>query len=158
MKKVVIAGGGFAGLNLAKKLSKDGSFDFTLVDINNYHFFPPLLYQVAASYIDRSNISYPLIKFFQNSRNVKFHLGGLRKVRLKENYIETESGFIDYDYLVLAMGTEVNYFGMGNIQNNALAMKTISDALTIRNHLLKMLEETSQEQSSSELNIIIAGG
>lgn len=158
MKKVVIVGGGFAGINLIKNLSKNDFFEITLVDVNNYHFFPPLLYQVAASYIDVSNISYPFRKLFQKNKNVKFHLGGLKRVVPEENCIETDSGTLYYDYLVLAMGTEANYFGNDNIAGKAMAMKTIPDSLYLRNHLLKCLEDVAKDSEKSNTNIVIAGG
>src|SRR5688572_29401897 len=107
-KRVVVVGGGFAGINLIKKLSKDDRFHITLVDKNNYHFFPPLLYQVATAFIEPSNISYPFRRMFQEKHNLRFHMGSLRKVNPATNTIETDTGILEYDYLVLAMGAESN--------------------------------------------------
>jgi NADH dehydrogenase len=161
-KKIIIVGGGFAGLNLAKKLSDNLQFDITLVDVNNYHFFPPLLYQVSTAFIEASNISYPFRKLFQRRRNVNFFMGRLLKVMPQSNSIETENGSLSYDYLVLAMGTETNFFGNENVMKNALPMKTIDDALYIRNHILLRLEEavrtTSRKDKEKLANIVIAGG
>ena len=134
--KVIIIGGGFAGLNLAKKLAGKKNIEVTLVDKHNYHFFPPLLYQVATAFIEPSNISYPFRRMFQQKQNLRFHLGTLLRVIPEINMIETDSGTLDYDYLVLAMGAESNYFGMENVKNNALPMKTIDDAINLRNHIL----------------------
>lgn len=162
MKKIVIVGGGFAGINLAKSLSNKRQFEVILIDKENYNFFPPLIYQVATGFVEYSNISYPFRKMFSKSSNVRFLLGSLRKINPQENTLETENQTISYDYLVLAMGTETNYFGMENIKKNALPLKTITDALVIRNHLLQNLEKASQSKSKEELEkyktIVIAGG
>src|SRR6476661_10915961 len=108
-KRVVIVGGGFAGVNFIKQLTNDERFLITLVDRNNYHFFPPLLYQVSTAFIEPSNISYPFRRMFQERGNLRFHMGALVKVDAANNCIITDAGSIDYDYLVLAMGTETNY-------------------------------------------------
>lgn len=162
MKKIIIVGGGFAGLNLAKSLATDESFDITLVDRNNYHFFPPLLYQVSTAFIEPSNISYPFRKMMQAQRNLSFFMGELVCVRPHENVIETSNGSLEFDYLVLATGTETNYFGNENLKKNALPMKTIDDALRIRNHVLLKMEEAVRSSSFSAMvklkNIVIAGG
>lgn len=161
-KKIVIVGGGFAGISLAKKLSNVQSFEVTLVDVNNYHFFPPLLYQVSTAFIEPSNISYPFRKLFQGRNNIRFFMGSLVKVISETNTIETENGNLSYDYLVLAMGTETNFFGNENVRKNALPMKTIDDALHIRNHILLRLEEAVRSASLTDkeklANIVIAGG
>ena len=160
-KHIVIVGGGFAGLNVAKKLSGT-KFEITIVDVNNYHFFPPLLYQVATAFIEASNISYPFRKLFQDSKNVRFHMGKLLKVDHNSKAIETENGTLSYDYLVLAMGTETNFFNNANVTSYGLSMKTIDDALTIRNHILLKLEAATRSTSVAErsklANIVIAGG
>ena len=161
-KKIIIVGGGFAGLNLAKKLSNNRSFDVTVVDRNNYHFFPPLLYQVSTAFVEASNISYPFRKLFQDRKNIRFYMGKLVRVIPEINMIETNTGKLSYDYLVLAMGTETNFFGNENVINNALPMKTIDEALHIRNHVLLRLEEavrsTSLMDKEKLANIVIAGG
>src|SRR6476661_10126198 len=135
-KKIVVVGGGFAGINLVKKLAKDRRFQITLVDRNNYHFFPPLLYQVSTAFIEPSNISYPFRRMFQEKTNLRFHMGALLKVNTENNTIETENGILPYDYLVLAIGTESNFFGIENVKQRSLPMKTIDDALNLRNYLL----------------------
>ena len=160
--KVVIVGGGFAGLNLAKKLIRNDDFQVTLVDKNNYHFFPPLLYQVSTSFIEPSNISYPFRRMFQKKANFRFHLGCLTNIDTENNIVETDTGDVEYDGLVLAMGTETNYFGMENVKRNALPMKSIDDALNIRNHILINLEKVVRLSNGPEReklqNIVIAGG
>jgi NADH dehydrogenase len=160
--RVVIVGGGFGGLNLTKGLISDKSFNITLVDKNNYHFFPPLLYQVSTSFIEPSNISYPFRRMFQKKENFRYYLGSLVNIDLENNILETDTGDVEYDCLVIAMGTETNYFGMENVKRNALPMKSIDDALNIRNHILINLEKISRLGDSSEReklqNIVIAGG
>ncbi len=148
MKRIVIVGGGFAGLNLAKKLTGSRHFEVIVVDRNNYHFFPPLLYQVSTAFIEASNISYPFRKLFQERDNIRFYMGSLVRIVPETHTIETDSGHLSYDYLVLAMGTETNFFGNENIIKNALPMKTIDEAINIRNHILLRLEEAVRSESS----------
>jgi NADH dehydrogenase len=161
-KKIVIVGGGFAGINLIKRLTKNDNFHVTLVDRNNYHFFPPLLYQVATGFIEPSNISYPFRRMFQEKHNLRFHMGSLVRVNPGSNTIETDTGTLDYDYLVLAVGTETNYFGMQNVKEYGLPMKSIDDALNLRNHILLNMENavrtTDRSEREKHLNIVIAGG
>ena len=158
----MVVGGGFAGINFIKSLAENKNFNIILVDTNNYHFFPPLLYQVATAFIEASNISYPFRRMFQQKENIRFHLGSLICVNADINNIETDTGKISYDYLILAIGTESNYFGMENVKQKALPMKTINDALNLRNHLLISMENAVRENIPSErekhLNIVIAGG
>lgn len=162
IKKVIVVGGGFAGINLIKKLSRDKRFHITLVDKNNYHFFPPLLYQVSTAFIEPSNISYPFRRMFQEKTNLRFHMGALLKVNVENNTIETENGVLPYDYLVLSIGTESNFFGIENVQQRSLPMKTIDDALNLRNYLLLTMEKAvrtnDQKERDKLLNIVIAGG
>lgn len=161
-KHIVIVGGGFAGINLIKSLVNDKRFRITLVDKNNYHFFPPLIYQVATSFIEASNISYPFRKMISKYRNVNFHMGSLVNVDHEHNSIKTDSGVLQYDYLVLALGTETNYFGMENVKKCSLSMKTIDEALYLRNYMLLTLEEAARNKNIREAqklqNIVIAGG
>jgi NADH dehydrogenase len=161
-KHIVIVGGGFAGINLVKSLVNDNRFQITLVDKNNYHFFPPLIYQVATSFIQASNISYPFRRLFSNYENVHFHMGKLVKVDSETDSIETDTGRIRYDYLVLALGTETNFFGMENVQKCALPMKSIVEALFLSNYVLLTLEEAARNKDAKEAeklqNIVIAGG
>lgn len=161
-RKVVVVGGGFGGVNFVKKLANDDRFQVTLVDKNNYHFFPPLLYQVASSFIEPSNISYPFRRMFQKMRNCRFFMGSLLKVNPEANTIETDNGTLPYDLLVLSVGAESNFFGLTNVQAKALPMKSIDDALLLRNQLLLNMEEavrsTDPDEKARLLNIVIAGG
>ncbi|MFD1631631.1 NAD(P)/FAD-dependent oxidoreductase [Pseudopedobacter beijingensis] len=160
-KKVVIVGGGFAGINLAKKLMKSSLFEVILVDKNNYNFFPPLIYQVATGFLENSSISYPFRKLFAAKR-LRFRMGNVKRVLLQEKQIELDTGILDYDYLVFATGTETNYFGNQNIRQNALPMKTLDDALFMRNTLLQRLERATVTKDKQEkerlLTIVVAGG
>lgn len=162
VKHIVIIGGGFAGLNLVKKL-KSKKYNVTLADRNNYTFFPPLLYQVATGFLEPSNISYPYRKMFRNRSNLNFKLGEVVRINPKKNKIVLTTGELQYDYLVIATGTETNYFGMENVRKKAIPMKTINDALEMRNYILKQLERATTFTSDSDrlkkiLNIVIAGG
>lgn len=161
-KKIVVVGGGFAGLNFLKRLANDNRYEITLVDKNNYHFFPPLLYQVGMAFIEPSNICYPFRRFFQKRKNIRYYLGMLHKVHPESNCIETDTGSVYYDYLVLALGTEPRYFGMENVKKNAWPLKTINDATNLRNHLLLNLEKAVRCKDSRErkrlLTVVIAGG
>ncbi|WP_223600634.1 NAD(P)/FAD-dependent oxidoreductase [Chryseobacterium sp. GVT01B] len=161
-KHILIVGGGFAGINLIKSLKNDKRFKITLVDKNNYHFFPPLIYQVATSFIEATNISYPFRKLFSNDKHVKFHMGSLLKVNPESKIVETDTGNLNYDYLVLALGTESNFFGMESVKKCALPMKNIEEALYLRNHILLTLEEAARNKDIKEAeklqNIVIAGG
>lgn len=160
-KKVVVVGGGFAGVNFIKKIKSDDFFDVTLIDRDNYHFFPPLLYQVATAFIEPSNISYPFRRMFAGKK-IHFHLGKFLRVDPTANRVFTDIGDLDYDILVMAIGTESNYFGLQNVQQHSLPMKTIDDAINMRNHLLLNLEKAVVAESLLEkrklLNIVIAGG
>ncbi len=161
-KHIVVVGGGFAGINFVKSLGNNLDYQVTLVDINNYNFFPPLIYQVATAFIDSSNISSPFRKMFKKHRNFAFHLGKLLQINSDNNTIETDTGLLHYDYLVLAVGTETNYFGMENVKKNAFPMKNITDALAIRNKILVNLEEYIQRKDDPNrdayLNLVVAGG
>ncbi|HSY61717.1 MAG TPA: NAD(P)/FAD-dependent oxidoreductase [Cytophaga sp.] len=161
MKHIVIIGGGFGGINLIERLSKKNEFIITLVDKNNYNFFPPLLYQLSTGFLEVSNISYPFRKLLRRKKNVNFHLGELEKVVPPENKVILSTGELVYDYLVFATGTTTNYFGMDNVKKNALPMKTVNDALILRNHILKQVELAAISKDKKEqnklLNIVVVG-
>ena len=159
---IAVIGGGFAGLNLVKHLAEDENFRITLVDVNNYHLFPPLLYQVATGFLDVSNIAYPFRKLFHGNKNIRFRLGKLQKVMPEDNKVLLSTGELSYDYLVLATGTETNYFGMENIRDAALPMKTVDDAIEIRNYMLQKMEEAAIAPDKTIKNklatVVIVGG
>ncbi|WP_158799503.1 NAD(P)/FAD-dependent oxidoreductase [Pedobacter sp. L105] len=161
-KKIVIIGGGFGGINLSGKLGNNKDYEVTLVDKNNYNFFPPLIYQVATGFLEPSAISYPFRKLFRKKDNLRFRLGELLKVVPESNQIVLTNGTVDYDILVFACGAETNYFGMENVKKNAIPMKTVGDAIQMRNRILTHVEEATmsanQEDILENLNIVVAGG
>ena len=160
--EIVIIGGGFAGLNLAKELLNEKGINVTLVDKNNYNFFPPLIYQVATAFLEPSSISYPFRKFFAGKKNLQFRLGELEKVIPAENKIILNNGALNYDYLVFATGAETSYFGMENVKKNAIPMKTLNDAIEMRNTILKNLEKAAICKDIRKrrmlLTIVVVGG
>ena len=159
---IVIIGGGFAGINLAKALTNEKGITVTLVDKNNYNFFPPLIYQVATAFLEPSSISYPFRKFFAGKKNLQFRLGELLKVIPNENKVILNNGELVYDQLVFATGAETSYFGMENVRKNAIPMKTLNDAIEMRNTLLKNLEKAAIckdiRKRRKLLTIVVAGG
>ncbi|MEC8683189.1 MAG: FAD-dependent oxidoreductase, partial [Bacteroidota bacterium] len=161
-KHIVIIGGGFAGINLAKKLSKVSCYQVTLVDKNNYNFFPPLLYQVSTGYLDPSSITFPFRNLFRGQANFRFRMGEFLEVQPENHQIILNNGTLHYDYLVLATGTQTNYFGLDQIEKHAIPMKTLEDALEMRNLLLQRLEEATRIDDKSQrlpyLNMVVAGG
>ncbi|MBW8682784.1 NAD(P)/FAD-dependent oxidoreductase [Chitinophaga rhizophila] len=160
--KVVIIGGGFAGINLARKLQRDKRFRITLVDKNNYNYFPPLIYQLATGFLETSSICYPFRKLFRDKPNLNFHMGEFQRVDPVTRSVFLNNGELQYDYLVFATGTETNYFGNENIKKDAIPMKTVNDALEMRNRLLKRLEVASITKDPIErkklTTVVIAGG
>ncbi|WP_455627752.1 NAD(P)/FAD-dependent oxidoreductase [Parabacteroides chinchillae] len=160
-KRIVIIGGGFGGLQLANKL-KNTNFQIVLIDKNNYHQFPPLLYQVASSGLEYNSISFPFRKIFYNRKNFYFRLAEVNSVIAEKNLIITSIGELTYNYLILAAGTTTNFFGNKAIQANSLPMKTIEEALLLRDTLLLHLEKaaicTDPEEKQAFLNVVIVGG
>lgn len=162
-ENTIIIGGGFAGIEIAEKLLKSGyQSNIILVDKNNFNFFPPLLYQVATGFLDVSNISYPFRKFFRNHSNFLFRMGELLEIKPQENKIILNNGELTYSKLIIATGTVSNYFGNENIRKNALPMKTIVDAISLKNTILERLEKATQTQDLEErkklTTFVVAGG
>lgn len=160
-KRVVIVGGGFAGLKFIQK-SLCAHYQLVLLDKNNYHQFQPLLYQVATAGLEPSAISFPLRKVLQKGKNIHYRLAEVQQIFPKEQEISTTIGFLKYDFLVLATGADTNFFGQAEIEQNALAMKSASDAILIRNTILENFEKALLQTSSAEmekyLNIALVGG
>ena len=141
-KRVVIIGGGFGGLKLANKL-KGSNFQVVLIDKNNFHQFPPLLYQVASSGLEPGSIIFPFRKIFQKQKDFYFRMAEVKAIIAERNLIETSIGELTYDYLVIASGTITNFFGNKTIEEKALPMKTIQEALELRNTLLSNFEKAT---------------
>lgn len=161
LPKVVVVGAGFAGLKLARDL-RNAAFQIILLDKNNYHQFQPLFYQVATAGLEPSAISFPLRKIFHGTPNVSFRMAEAEKVDTQEKKLYTDIGFIDYDFLVLAMGADTNYFGAKNIEYYSSPMKTVSEALYIRNKIISNYERAitiaEVEDRKSLMNMVIVGG
>lgn len=159
--RIVIVGGGFAGLNLVQNLYKNKNYHITLVDKNNYNYFTPLLYQVATSFLDPSSISYPFRKLFRD-KNINFRMAELLKVDSATNTIYLSDGELQYDQLVFAAGAKTNFYGIESIEKNAISLKGIDDALKMRNALLTTLEMAAKATDLVErrklLTIVVAGG
>lgn len=158
-KKVVLVGGGFAGLHVAKVLNKS-DFDILLIDKQNHHQFQPLYYQVASARLEPSNISFPFRKIFQKSKNIQIRLAEVTSVNPLANKIETSIGSFDYDYLIIATGCKTNFFGNQQIEKHALSMKTTEESIEIRNKILLNFEKlisAKPEEKESLLNIVLVG-
>ncbi len=158
--RVVIVGGGFAGISIAKKLLKE-KLQVVILDRHNYHTFQPFLYQVSTSGLEPDSIAYPLRKITRRSKDGYFRLTEVSEIIPEENKIETSIGELAYDYLVLATGSRTNFFGNKSIEENAMWMKTIPQALNIRSLILENLEQAviteDPEKRKILLNFVVAG-
>jgi NADH dehydrogenase len=160
--KLVIAGGGFGGLRLARKLNNKKGIEVLLVDRFNYHQFQPLFYQVATAGLDASNISFPLRKVFQKSSNVRLRMTDIQRVDPEAKKLITDTGEISYDKLVIATGAGTNFFGNKELETHAFSMKSTVEALQIRHRLMENFEQATIEQDPLKIerlmNIVIVGG
>jgi NADH dehydrogenase len=160
--KVIIVGGGFAGLKLARALNNKPGLEVFLLDQFNYHQFQPLFYQVATAALDASNISFPLRKVFHKSRNVRVRLAVLQEILPEENKIITDIGEMNYDVLVIATGADTNFFGNQQLAENAFRMKSTTEALQIRHNLIQNFEDAltakTEEERKKYLTIVVVGG
>lgn len=160
-KRVVIAGCGFAGLNLAKELKNSG-YQVVLIDKHNYHQFPPLFYQVASSGLEASSILFPLRKIFQHYKDFYIRKAEVKTIVTLKNQLITSVGVIDYDFLVLAYGATNSFFGSKEMEKYSKGMKTIAEVLDLRNTLLMNLEKALTSENCDEaerlLNIVVIGG
>lgn len=160
-KRVVIVGGGLGGLRLAENLYGSG-MQVVLIDKNNFHQFPPLIYQIASAGIDPSSISFPFRQIFRKRKDFYFRMAEARMVDTEKKILQTSIGKIDYDYLVLAAGATTNFFGNKNIEEWAIPMKTVPEAMGLRNALLSNFERAltcaTEEERQELLNVVIVGG
>ena len=161
-KRVIVIGAGFGGLQLAQSLAGNEDFQVVLIDKNNYHQFQPLFYQVATAGIEPSAISFPLRLAFHNYPNIHVRVASVTKIISENNMIETDLGEISYDFLVMAIGADTNFFGNQNIAEKALPMKSVGEALGLRNRLLENFEKAlvsdNEEDRTGLLNIVVVGG
>ncbi len=159
--RIIIVGGGFGGIELAKRL-KDKEVEILMLDRHNYHTFQPLLYQVATGGLEADSIAFPLRKIFKNQKNFTFRVTDVDSVDTGRKVLATSIGEIGYDYLVIATGSDTNFFGQKEIEHFSMAMKTIPEALNLRSMILQNLEEalieTDPVQKDSLLNFVGVGG
>ncbi|MGG7037103.1 MAG: NAD(P)/FAD-dependent oxidoreductase [Flavobacterium sp.] len=158
-KKVIVIGGGFAGIQLTEKLD-ESLFDILLIDKLNHHQFQPLFYQVATSQIEPSSISFPLRNIFKKKNNVQIRLAEVLSVDINTNKIATDIGEFEYDYLVVAIGCKTNFFGNTNISKHSFTLKSTYEAIAIRNHIIQNFENiisANDEEKESLLNLVIVG-
>jgi len=158
-KRIVVIGGGFGGITLVKKL-KNAGFQIVLLDKNNYHTFQPLLYQVATGGLEPDSIAYPLRKIFQGYKDFVFRVANVQSVDPGSNTIITDIGAIRYDMLVIATGSTNNFFGMKELAENAMPLKSLTEALDLRSLILQNLEKSliAGDAKKKYLSIVIVGG
>lgn len=158
--EVVIIGGGFGGIQIAKRL-KDKEVNITMLDRHNYHTFQPLLYQVATGGLEADSIAFPLRKVFQSQKNLKFRVADVHRIHPEENKVSTSIGDFSYDYLVIATGSETNFFGQKEIEHFSMPMKTVPEALNLRSLILQNFEEAVIEENplarEALLNFVVVG-
>ena len=159
--RIIIIGGGFGGVEVARKL-KDKEVEVLLIDRNNFHTFQPLMYQVATGTLAADSISFPIRKMFKNQENFKFRLADVLNIDKDKKEVHTSVGTYDYDYLVIASGATSNFFGNQEVEKNSLPMKSIQEALNIRSYVLQNLEKAVLLKNASDrapyLNFVIVGG
>jgi NADH dehydrogenase len=160
--RVVIVGAGFGGLNAAKALA-NSPLQVNILDKHNYHLFQPLLYQVATSSLSATDISYPVRAIFRKQENVRFRLTEVEHIDLDAKIVHTSTGPMEYDYLILAVGGETNYFGLESVMKHGRGLKDLQDSITIRNHILRTFELSTQEQDPQVCQalrtfVVVGGG
>jgi len=159
-KHIVIIGGGFAGINVIKALDKN-KFDITLIDRHNFHSFPPLFYQIASSGLDSGSISFPFRREVRHMKHVRFHMGEVKKVDTVAKTVSTQFETVNYDYLVVAAGTTNNFFGMNDLRDKVYTLKSVAEAIRLRNEILDRLERasiaTDHERKKQLLSFVVIG-
>lgn len=160
-KRIVIIGGGFAGINLAQSLV-GSDYQVVMIDKNNYHQFQPLFYQVATAGIEPSAILFPLRKLFHKHADFYLRITEVTHIDVNLKTVYTKSGQCEYDYLVVAAGAQTSFFGLANIEKAAFPMKSVTEALALRNSILKHLEQALFEpdpyKKEALMNLVIVGG
>jgi NADH:ubiquinone reductase (H+-translocating) len=158
-QKVIVVGGGFAGIQVIRKLDP-AYFDVLLIDKLNHHQFQPLFYQVATSQLEPSSISFPLRNIFKRSPNVQIRLAEVLNVEVANNFVKTTIGGFHYDILIIAIGCTTNFFGNKNLSENTFTLKTTHEAIAIRNHILETFEKiisANETEKESLNNLVIVG-
>ncbi len=162
LPRVVIIGAGFAGLNLIKTLEHK-PVQLILIDQNNHHQFQPLLYQVAISGLEPDSVVSPVRKLFKSCNNMIFRMAKVESIDAEKNRVITNLGFVRYDYLVVATGSSTNFYGLKNIENNSIGLKSINDAINLRSWILQNLEKaidgsTDEEKQKLTKFVVVGGG
>jgi len=159
--RVVIVGAGFGGLKAAQMLRR-APVEITLIDRNNHHLFQPLLYQVAAAYLDPEQIAKPVRGIFRRQKNLSFKMTEMSGVDFEHQVVATPNGGVPYDYLILAVGGQTSFFGMKGVQKHGFSLKGLADGIGIRNHLLTCFEHAALEPDRSKqqalLTTVVGGG
>ncbi len=161
--RIVVIGGGFAGLNFVKHVDFN-RYSVTLIDKNNFHCFPPLFYQVASAGLDPASICFPLRRELRKlkSRNIMFNMGEVREIDVEHKRVMTMDNAVDYDILVIAAGTTNNFFNMPQLEKSVYTLKSTSQALRCRNDILDVLEKAALEKDAEVqrrmLNFVVIGG
>ena len=161
METVVIIGGGFAGLTLAKRLDPR-KFDIKVVDRNNFHSFPPLFYQIASSGLSSPDILFPFRDEFRKRRNISYHMGHIKMIDIESRTVETSYETLSYDRLVIAAGSANNYFGNDNLRKESFGIKTANEAMHTRDEIIDRLERASichdRSRRHELLSFLVVGG
>lgn len=161
LQHIVIIGGGFAGLNLAKELDKN-KFRVTILDKNNFHSFPPLFYQIASSGLEPSSISFPFRREMRRLKNTNYHFGEVLEIDSKNSTVRTQFETIKYDQLVIASGTTNNFFNQPELKKKVHTLKSTAEAIRLRNEILDRLERacitTDRERRRQLLSFVVVGG
>jgi NADH dehydrogenase len=158
---VVIIGAGFGGLQAAQRLAH-APVRITIIDRHNYHLFQPLLYQVAIAGLVPSQIAYPLRWIFRRQKNIDFKMMEVSSIDFENCYVKANGSVIAYDYLILAVGGQTNFYGMEEVEHHGFQLKNVESAVETRNHLLRMFEEASREADPARrralLTFVVVGG
>lgn len=161
-KKIVLIGGGFAGMEFAKKISNSKQYELLLLDKQNHHMFQPLFYQVACSMLDVNSIIFPFRKVFQGVNNMKYRMAEVYSVDSENQLVHTNIGDFSYDYLVIGFGCKTNFFGNKNLETHALTLKSTEEATQMHFSILTNFEQAlsakTEEEKEKYLNIVIVGG
>lgn len=161
-KRVVIVGAGFGGLKLARKLSRRNEFQVVLINKQNYHEFQPLYYQVATAGLEANSILFPLRAIFSDCKNVHIRVTNVTEIRPADKEVDTELGPVPYDYLVMATGADTNFFNQQNIIEKALPMKSVAEAIALRNRMLQNFEDALSVETLDEreglMDVVVVGG
>ena len=159
---IVIVGGGFGGIKIGQLFAKE-NVDVTIIDRHNFHLFQPLLYQVSTSVLETGEIAYPIRAFFRDNKNVNLYMAKAQGIDQERDVVITNHGEIHYDYLVLAAGATTNFFGMKTVEEHSFGMKTLQEAVHIRNHVIHEFERAEKpyrtpEDRKKRMTFVVVGG